>query len=133
MIINDVEQLLNECDVTVMITNGEVGFPECKVLTKPLMRRGCRFFTFCLDYKIPHVKNIENNMRGSLFFFHRNSFKSVLLKGVFSLETVDENKEAELTIRKYQEVLEHDVPMVVCFETFKVDLIENKNLLMEII
>lgn len=122
-----VEELLKECDVILLLTNGEVGFPECKVLTKPLMRVGCHSFTFCLDAEKLTVQNIQKNIRGSLFFFHRKTFQSILLKGILSIEPLEKYKEIRETVENFQQIFEHQIPTIVCFETLQVDLYKNVN------
>lgn len=119
-IIEHAKELLNTSESFLLSTNDRNGFPNTAVVSKPIVRASFHSLKFYVDGNGSTVKNITRNSKGNVCCYSESGYESLLLKGVFSIERIDDFKLIEERLNKYQKELNHENPVILSFEVYTV-------------
>ncbi|MGG5341616.1 pyridoxamine 5'-phosphate oxidase family protein [Enterococcus sp. AZ192] len=119
-IIEHAKELLATCDSFLLSTNDRNGFPNAIVVSKPIIRASFYNLKFYVNGNGQTVENILHNKKGNVCCFDEARHESVLLKGIFSVEDIEEFKLLKDRLNHYQKELNHENPVVLSFEVYTV-------------
>lgn len=119
-IITKAKELLSTCDSFLLSTMDRNGFPNTIVVSKPIVRASFYNLKFYVDGEGQTVENILQNKKGNVCCYDEVRHESVLLKGIFSVEDIEEFKLIKDRLNQYQTQLAHKNPVVLSFEVYTV-------------
>lgn len=96
------------------------GFPKTTVFSKMLSHFGFATLYFYVKKESETVKNIQINPRGSVIChatLAEGELTTLNLKGTFTLVEVAEAQEISEDIQIFDEILKHEQPAILLFET----------------
>ncbi|WP_430602873.1 hypothetical protein IGJ02_000178 [Enterococcus sp. DIV0724b] len=111
-------KLLNLSNVFLIATLDKREFPTVIAVSSPLWREGLLKLQFYLDGNGETVRNIQRNSKGTVCCYEEVTHESLLLKGKFTIETIKDIELVNPKLSIYQKELNHQMPVLVTFETF---------------
>ncbi|MGM0217628.1 pyridoxamine 5'-phosphate oxidase family protein [Enterococcus sp. AZ126] len=124
-IIVKAKELLSTCESFLITTNDRNGFPNTIIVSKPIIRAGFYNLKFYLDGDGQTIKNIQQDKKGNVCCYNESRHESLLLKGTFSVEEIEEFRLIEDRLNTYQKQLKHENPVILSFEVYTVKVHSN--------
>ncbi|WP_271490489.1 pyridoxamine 5'-phosphate oxidase family protein [Enterococcus sp. 5H] len=119
-VIEHAKELLDLSESFLLTTNDRNGFPNTIVVSKPIVRASFHSLKFYVDGSGQTVDNIGRNNKGNICCYSESGRESLLLKGVFSVEMIEDFKLIEDRLNIYQKELNHQNPVILSFEVYTV-------------
>ena len=113
-----INHLLGTSSTFLLATTDQRGFPSLITVSEPLFREGLLKFQFYLNGTGETVQNILKNPKGSICCYKELEHESLLLKGLFSVESIESIEMIEAKLIPYQKELKRRNPVIVTFETW---------------
>jgi len=85
-----VENLIDKQDVSLISSVDEYGYPNTKAMLPPVKREGIKTFYWHTNAPSMRVKQFRNNSKACIYFFDKQSFRGVMLKG--TMKVLDDSK-----------------------------------------
>ena len=86
-ILQEIKQVIDNVDVTIISYVDEEGYPISKAMLKPRKVEDLKVFWFSTNTSSNKVKSFRNNSKASINFFDKSTFKGVSIKG--NVEVID--------------------------------------------
>ncbi|MGC6768387.1 pyridoxamine 5'-phosphate oxidase family protein [Enterococcus sp. LJL128] len=116
--IEEIRKLIAGGNSFLLSTNDRNGFPNTIVVSKPIARVDFHTLKFYVDGDGDTVKNIQQNNKGNVCCYNDGTFESLLLKGVFSVHSIEDYQVIEDRLNDYQKLLNHKNPVILSFEVY---------------
>lgn len=123
--IKEIRKLLEESDSFLLSTIDRNGFPNTIVVSKPIARIDFYSLKFYVDGDGKTVKNIQQNAKGNICCYNEELYESLLLKGMFSVQSITDFKNIEEQINNYQKLLGHKNPIILSFKVYTAKIHQN--------
>lgn len=113
----NVDYLLDTASTFLLTTLDIRGFPHTIVVSRPLARIGFHTFKFYINGDGITAANIRRNEHGSICCYNPEEHRSILLKGIFRVDYVDDLPETAPVLSDYQAGFHYQNPAIATFET----------------
>ncbi|WP_321387150.1 pyridoxamine 5'-phosphate oxidase family protein [uncultured Enterococcus sp.] len=124
----DAERILCESDFMILSTSDEAGFPHSKIISHPILRQSYHSMKFYLSASSQTVKNAHKNSKGSLCVLQSDTYESLLLKGLLTIDAINKYDSISTYLDQYKKVLQYPDPVILCFEIMTLNHIKNTSL-----
>lgn len=114
------DKIINKASAYGVSTLDNNGFPKTTVFSKILSHFGFATLYFYVKKESETVKNIQMNPRGSVAchaVLAEGELTTLNLKGTFTLIEVEEAQEIAEDIQIFDQILSHEEPAILLFET----------------
>ncbi len=84
-IIRRVENIIDNCNSSIISSIDDEGFPNTKAMLPPRKREGISRIYFSTNTSSMRVKQYVNNSKACIYFYDAQSFTGVMLKGTMEV------------------------------------------------
>ncbi|QVK17928.1 pyridoxamine 5'-phosphate oxidase family protein [Mycoplasmatota bacterium] len=97
-----VEEIIDNCQVSMISSVDSEGYPNTKAMLPPRKRDGIKRFYFSTNTSSIRVKQFKENQKASIYFYDHSKFKGIMFKG--RMEVVSDLKAKEMIWRDGDEL-----------------------------
>jgi len=120
--IKETRKLIANSNSFLLSTCDRNGFPHTIVVSKPIIRTDFYSLKFYVDGTADIVKNIQENNKGNVCCYNEGKFESLLMKGIFSIHSIEEYLIIKERLNDYQKFLKHENPVILSFEVYGIKI-----------